>query len=258
MSSPLMRDFTIVLTRELDGLVREIGAFPDDAAVWNILPGVTNSAGNLSLHVAGNLQHFVGAMLGKTGYVRDRDAEFGRRAGTRAEVIEELQRARHVVETVLPALPETALESTLSARRGHRGTAAGAPRRRDRVARPAGDGARVHVVARQPARSHSDPAVPRAPVRARRVPPGAGRLSAATGDRPEPVGRSVAPEAAPRLKQSARRHRQRSRPPPPCRSTGTPKVFQQQVSRPVSAPACRAPTRCGAAVRPPRVPCPVR
>jgi uncharacterized damage-inducible protein DinB len=109
-----MRDFTIVLTRELDGLVREIEAFPDDAAVWNVLPGVTNSAGNLCWHVAGGLQHFVGAMLGKTGYVRDRDAEFSRRAGTRAEVVEELQRARHAVETVLLALPETALESTLS------------------------------------------------------------------------------------------------------------------------------------------------
>lgn len=109
-----MRDFIIVLARELDGLVREIEAFPDDAAVWNVVTGVTNSAGNLSLHVAGGLQHFVGAMLGKTGYVRDRDAEFSRREGTRAELVEELQRARRVVETVLPALPETALESTLS------------------------------------------------------------------------------------------------------------------------------------------------
>lgn len=109
-----MRDFIIVLARELDGLVREIEAFPDDAAVWNVVTGVTNSAGNLSLHVAGGLQHFVGAMLGKTGYVRDRDAEFSRRQGTRAELVEELQRARRVVETVLPALPETALESTLS------------------------------------------------------------------------------------------------------------------------------------------------
>ena len=109
-----MRDFSIVLIRELDGLVREIEAFPDDATVWNVLPGVTNSAANLSLHVAGGLQHFVGAMLGKTSYVRDRDAEFSRRAGTRAEIIEELQHARRIVETVLLALPETALESTLS------------------------------------------------------------------------------------------------------------------------------------------------
>jgi uncharacterized damage-inducible protein DinB len=109
-----MRDFTIVLTRELDGLAREIEAFPDDAAVWNVLPGVTNSAGNLCWHVAGGLQHFIGAMLGNTGYIRDRDAEFSRRGATRAEIVDELQRARRVVETVLTALPETALESTLS------------------------------------------------------------------------------------------------------------------------------------------------
>ncbi len=109
-----MQDFTIVLTRELDGLAREIEAFPDDVAVWGVLPGVTNSAGNLSLHVAGNLEHFVGAMLGKTGYVRDRDDEFGRRTGTRAQIVEVLRKAGRVVETVLPALPDTALESTLS------------------------------------------------------------------------------------------------------------------------------------------------
>jgi hypothetical protein len=30
----------------------------------------------LVLHLTGNLQHFVGAQLGKTGYVRDREREF--------------------------------------------------------------------------------------------------------------------------------------------------------------------------------------
>ena len=47
--------------------------FPDDETVWRTLPGVPNSAGNLALHVAGNLQHFVGAVLGGSAYVRDED-----------------------------------------------------------------------------------------------------------------------------------------------------------------------------------------
>ena len=82
-----------MLVRELETLQREIGLFPDDESVWKTLPGVTNSAGNLARHVAGNLRHFVGTTLGQTGYVRDRPAEFSRRSGTRAEVIAELQDA---------------------------------------------------------------------------------------------------------------------------------------------------------------------
>jgi uncharacterized damage-inducible protein DinB len=110
----LLSDVALILTRELDGAAREVHAFPDDASLWNAAPGVTNSAGNLALHVAGNLQHFVGALLGGTDYVRDRDAEFGRRSGTRAAVVEELARAREVVASVLPSLPESALEATLT------------------------------------------------------------------------------------------------------------------------------------------------
>lgn len=35
-----------------------------------------NSFGHLVLHLTGNLKHFAGALLLKTGYVRDRDREF--------------------------------------------------------------------------------------------------------------------------------------------------------------------------------------
>jgi hypothetical protein len=98
-------DVQLLLLRELEGFERELQLFPDDESVWRTAPGVANSAGNLALHVAGNLQHFVGAVLGKTGYVRDREQEFGRRSGTRAELVGELHKAAAAVRTVLPALP---------------------------------------------------------------------------------------------------------------------------------------------------------
>ena len=82
-----------MLQRELQALQREIALFPDDESVWRVLPGVTNSAGNLALHLAGNLRHFVGATLGNTGYVRDRPAEFSCRTGSRADVIAALDQA---------------------------------------------------------------------------------------------------------------------------------------------------------------------
>ena len=98
-----------VLVRELDAVRRELTLFPDDATVWRVLPGVTNSAGTLALHLAGNLKHFVGAVLGGTGYVRDRDAEFSRRDVARAELDRELAEACMVVRAVLEVLPDAAL-----------------------------------------------------------------------------------------------------------------------------------------------------
>jgi uncharacterized damage-inducible protein DinB len=94
-------DVSRMLVRELETLQREISLFPDDESVWTTVPGVTNSAGNLALHVAGNLRHFVGATLGQTGYARDRPAEFSSRAGTRADVVAALQSAIDDVQAAL-------------------------------------------------------------------------------------------------------------------------------------------------------------
>ncbi len=65
-----------ILARDLAALRREIEAYPDDALPWREVPGLTNPGGTLALHVAGNLQHYVGHVLGGSGYVRDRPAEF--------------------------------------------------------------------------------------------------------------------------------------------------------------------------------------
>ena len=105
----LAADVIALLTRELDGFTRELALFPDDDSVWRTVPGITNPAGNLALHVAGGLQYLIGAVLGQTGYVRNREAEFGRRSGTRADVIAELERARAVVREVLPQLSATTM-----------------------------------------------------------------------------------------------------------------------------------------------------
>ena len=106
---PPTADLETLLVRELRGLQREIELFPDDAGIWKTVPGITNSAGNLALHVAGNLQHYVGAILGGTSYLRHREIEFSRRSGTRSEVVAELETAIRVVQSVMPRLTEEAL-----------------------------------------------------------------------------------------------------------------------------------------------------
>lgn len=75
-----------ILVRELTSLKAEVEAYPTDADLWRVVPGITNSGGTLALHLAGNLQHFVGAVLGGSSYVRNRESEFATRDLSRAEV----------------------------------------------------------------------------------------------------------------------------------------------------------------------------
>ena len=99
----------ILLLRDLDTFRHEIELYPDDQTLWKTLPGVSNSGGNLGLHAAGNLLHFIGGILGGTGYVRNRDTEFSRSSGSRKEVGEELTRAHEVIGTVLTRLSDADL-----------------------------------------------------------------------------------------------------------------------------------------------------
>lgn len=94
----------ILLARDLRALAREVDAYPNDELVWRTVPGISNSAGTLVLHVAGNLEHFIGAVLGRTGYVRDRDAEFSTRDLTRAELRGRIEAATKSVDATLAQL----------------------------------------------------------------------------------------------------------------------------------------------------------
>jgi Protein of unknown function (DUF664) len=83
-----------ILDRDLRALRREIEAYPEEDSLWLQPAGISNSAGTLALHLAGNVQHYLGARLGATGYVRDRPAEFARRNVPRAEVVQQIEAAR--------------------------------------------------------------------------------------------------------------------------------------------------------------------
>ena len=98
-----------VLIRDLKALRRELEGYPDERSLWTLPRGVTNSAGNLTLHLAGNLRTYIGAQLGGTGYVRDRDAEFNRRDVPRAELLSQLDETLAVVERTMPKLADADL-----------------------------------------------------------------------------------------------------------------------------------------------------
>ena len=96
--------------RELDTLSREIQAYPDEKQIWETPPGISNSAGTLALHLAGNLQHFIGAQLGNTGYIRDREAEFTDRNVPRSQILESIQAAKVAVKLTFEQIDEMRLK----------------------------------------------------------------------------------------------------------------------------------------------------
>jgi len=98
-----------VIARDLRALRRELEAYPDERDLWRVVPGIANSGGTLALHLAGNFKHFVGAVLGATGYVRDRGAEFSRRDVPRSELLREIDEALAAVQRTLAQLGDDTL-----------------------------------------------------------------------------------------------------------------------------------------------------
>ena len=98
-----------ILARDLRAVRREVEAYPDDVDLWRTPEGITNPGGMLARHLAGNIRHFIGAVLGGGGYQRDRESEFGARDIPRAEILAELDRAVADVERVVPVLPDELL-----------------------------------------------------------------------------------------------------------------------------------------------------
>lgn len=107
----LQESIAAILDRDLRALRREVEAYPNEQGLWQEIPGISNVGGTLVLHLAGNIQHYLGARLGRTGYMRDRPAEFTRRDVSRAELVREIEAARAAVQSALPSSAVSNLEA---------------------------------------------------------------------------------------------------------------------------------------------------
>jgi hypothetical protein len=117
-------EIAALFRRDITRLVQQLLAFPDEM-LWNVTPGITNTAGNLVLHLEGNLREYIGRQLGNVDYQRKRDEEFSGRGATAAQLIPRIETAGYVVFATLSSLssetlnapyPESVLGGGLSTR----------------------------------------------------------------------------------------------------------------------------------------------
>ena len=97
--------------RDLDKIITEISLFENESDIWKIKEGILNSAGNLALHIIGNLNHFIGTTLGNTGYVRNRDEEFSLKDIPFETLIADINDLKETVKNTLSKLSSSDLQN---------------------------------------------------------------------------------------------------------------------------------------------------
>ncbi|HMW27533.1 MAG TPA: DUF1572 family protein [Ferruginibacter sp.] len=102
----LTETLTQLFERDLKRLANEISLYKDESHIWTVQKDISNSAGNLCLHLLGNLNHFIGATLGHTGYVRHRDDEFSLKNIPRQDLLLNISNCLLIVTETLQKLPE--------------------------------------------------------------------------------------------------------------------------------------------------------
>ena len=108
--NPTLKSYKVVFERDLDRLKSELSLYKDEQNLWVVEGEIANSAGNLFLHLCGNLKHFIGAVLGNSGYVRQREKEFGDKGVSRADIDQNIDETLAVVSKTLEELDPAKLE----------------------------------------------------------------------------------------------------------------------------------------------------
>lgn len=94
--------------RDFKRLENELNLYSEEQNLWIVKGEIANSAGNLALHLCGNLKHFIGATLAKSGYERDRPFEFSGKV-SKAELIKDAAESSQVVINYLNNVSEEEL-----------------------------------------------------------------------------------------------------------------------------------------------------
>src|SRR5215204_2025667 len=106
----LIETLKTLFTRDLNKLRSEIELYREEENIWKIEENISNSAGNLCLHLVGNLNTYIGKEIGKSNYIRNRELEFSLKNVAREELLMKIDDTIHVVSKSLDSLDESILE----------------------------------------------------------------------------------------------------------------------------------------------------
>src|SRR5690606_29654214 len=104
-----LQEFIFLFERDIEKLKLEICAYSKEENLWKSDHNITNSAGNLCLHLVGNMSHFVGKEMGGFDYVRDREFEFDGKNVPKAELIAMVEKLQEVITSSLEGMDESML-----------------------------------------------------------------------------------------------------------------------------------------------------
>ncbi len=90
-----------LFSRDLNRLADEVKQYSKDANLWKVDHQITNSGGNLALHLIGNLNAYIAANIGASGYERQRPLEFSQKDVPRAEILRMIEETQIAVDRTL-------------------------------------------------------------------------------------------------------------------------------------------------------------
>jgi len=106
----LVQELRKVFLKDLEKLKEEIGLYRNESDLWKTEKEIANSAGNLCLHLVGNLNTYFGAVIGKTGYIRNRDQEFSVKNIPQKELVRMVENTIAMMNKVMKTMTDEELE----------------------------------------------------------------------------------------------------------------------------------------------------
>lgn len=97
--------------RDLQKLKKEIELYSSESNLWKVDHQITNSGGNLCLHLIGNLKAYIGNGLAELKYTRERHFEFTGKHVARQQLIEDIDETSIIIKKGLQNLTQDQLAS---------------------------------------------------------------------------------------------------------------------------------------------------
>ena len=107
----IQSELAALFRRDLEKVIQQLQAFPEGPSLWQLAPGVTNSAGNLALHLEGNLREFIGRQLGDVAYQRRREQEFAAKGVPIGELLSRMDGVAELIPRVVASLSDEVMSA---------------------------------------------------------------------------------------------------------------------------------------------------